>query len=389
MRKDLMRQESILEGRLTRREFLKLLGLFGGWLFVLGTVRFKGRGQTLRAKLGEGLREALFYERLSSSVVKCRLCYRNCLIPSGKRGICFARENRDGTLYTLTYGRPVAIHIDPVEKEPLFHFLPGTDTLCEGSATCNFECEYCINWEIALRKPEEVEAIPTTAEELVQIALRESVPIICFTYNEPTQQYEYVLDVVRLAKERGLRTTFHTNGGINPEPLAHLLPYIDSVAVDLKGFTDDFYKNVVHAELAPVLRTLELLREHGVWFEIVNLVIPTLNDDPDDISRMCRWILQHLGPDVPLHFSRFFPSYKLTRLPPTPLQTLERAYETAKEAGINYVYIGNVPGHKYAHTYCPSCGERLISRQLFLVTNEGLVGGCCKHCGQLIPGVWE
>jgi len=215
------------------------------------------------------------------------------------------------------------------------------------------------------------------------------VPIICFTYNEPTQQYEYVLDVVRLAKERGLRTTFHTNGGINPEPLEHLLPYIDSVAVDLKGFTDDFYKNVVHAELAPVLRTLELLREHGVWFEIVNLVIPTLNDDPDEIYRMCRWILQHLGPDVPLHFSRFFPSYKLTRLPPTPLQTLERAYETAQEAGINYVYIGNVPGHKYAHTYCPSCGKRLISRQLFLVDNEGLVEGLCKYCGRAIPGVWE
>lgn len=386
-----MKLESLLEqdkAALSRREFLKLLGLCGGWLLALSTFKLKGQGQMLLAPSKEDLYEALFYEGLGSTV-QCRLCFRNCPIPLDGRGSCFARENRNGTLYTLTYGHPVAIHIDPIEKEPLFHFLPGTDTLCAGSATCNFACEYCINWEIALRKPEEVESVPTTAEELVQIALRESVPTICFTYNEPTQQYEYILDVVRLAKEKGLRTTFHTNGGINPPPLEFVLPYIDSVAVDLKGFTNTFYKDIVHAELAPVLRTLEVLKKHGVWFEIVNLVIPTLNDQPDDISRMCRWIVKHLGPEIPIHFSRFFPSYKLTRLPPTPLQTLEQAHDIAKEMGIHHVYIGNVPGHKYAHTYCPKCGEILIQRQMFLVSSIGLSEGHCQYCGEAIPGVWE
>lgn len=374
---------------LSRRDFLKLLGLFGGWLLAFGKLKFPAGGQMVSAPPKEGLHEALFYKQLPAANVQCRLCYLNCLIPPNRRGACHSRENQGGTLYALTYARPVAIHINPVERMPLFHFLPSTNTLSVGSATCNFACKFCINWAIARRKPEEVKSIPVTAEELVQMALRESIPTICFTYNEPTQQYEYVLDVFRLAKAKGLRTTLQTNGGINPEPLEFLRPYTDSVAIDLKGFTDSFYKDIVRGELAPVLRTIELLKERGLWFEIVNLVIPTLNDRSDEISDMCQWIVQHLGPDVPVHFLRFFPAYRLTHLPPTPLRTLERAHNISKEAGINYAYIGNVPGHNYAHTYCPNCEQLLIRRQMFFVSEVGFTDGHCKYCGQMVPGMWE
>lgn len=374
--------------RISRRAFLKLLGLLGA-AFMLPSVRpLRTLAQAL-TEYGSDLHEALFYEKLSPTTAQCRLCFRNCLVGTGERGECRSRENIDGTLYTLTYGRPVAIHIDPVEKEPLFHFLPGSDTLCEGTATCNFACEHCINWEIALRMPEDVEAIPTTADELVEIAVRESVPTICFTYNEPTQQYEYVLDIVQRAKERGVRTTLHTNGGINPEPLDRLLPYLDSVAIDLKAFDDRFYRDIVHAELMPVLGTLERLAESGAWFEIVNLVIPTLNDSEDTIRQMCEWIVRNLGTAVPIHFSRFFPSHKLTRLPPTPLQTLERAHDIAVGEGIRFAYVGNVSGHRYAHTYCPRCGELLIQRQMFLVSCVGLSDDTCQYCGEPIQGTWR
>ena len=335
------------------------------------------------------LTEAKYYQPLDGNTVQCQLCFRKCIIQDGGRGFCLARENIRGKLYTLTYGKPVAVHIDPVEKEPLFHMEPGSNTLCVGTASCNLRCKNCINWHIAYKAPEEVEAVPMTAEEVVQTAIDHDVHTICFTYNEPTQQYEYMYDIAKLAKEKGLRVTFHSNGEMSPEPMRAILPYVDAVAIDLKAFDPDVYQQLTTGELAPVLDTLKLIKEQGVWLEVVCLIIPTWSDDLEDIKKMCSWILENLGEETPVHFSRFFPSCKLTGLSPTPLSTLEHAHDIAQELELYYVYIGNVSGHDYANTYCPKCGKILVERKGLLIRQNNIVDGRCNFCGHEIPGIWR
>jgi len=332
--------------------------------------------------------EARYYQTLEDNDVQCQLCFRKCIIPEGGRGFCLARENRHGKLYTLTYGKPVAMHIDPVEKEPLFHMEPGSDTLCIGTATCNLRCKNCINWHISFKAPEEVVAVPMTPEEVVQTAIDHDVHTICFTYNEPTQQYEFMYDIARLAKEKGLRVTFHSNGEMTPEPMKAILPYVDSVAIDLKAFNAEVYRQLTTGELAPVLDTLKLIKEQGVWLEVVCLIIPTWSDDLEDIEKMCIWIRENLGEETPVHFSRFFPTCKLAGLSPTPLSTLEQAHDIAREVGLHYVYVGNVSGHDYANTYCPKCGKILIERKGLLIQQNNIVDMRCKFCGHEIPGIW-
>ncbi|MCK4825756.1 AmmeMemoRadiSam system radical SAM enzyme, partial [bacterium] len=333
--------------------------------------------------------EAEFYRQLKDKTVQCRLCFRNCIIPEGKRGFCLARENREGKLYTLTYGKPVAIHIDPIEKEPLFHMEPGSNTLCVGTATCDLRCKNCINWHIAHKAPEELEAIPMTPADVLQTAIDRDIHTICFTYNEPTQQYEFIYDIAKIAKQEGLRITLHSNGEINSEPMEAILPYIDSAAIDLKAFNEEIYLKLTAGKLTPVLDTLKLIKKSGVWVEVIYLIIPTWNDDFEDIERMCVWIRNNLGEETPLHFSRFFPAYKLNSLSPTPISTLERAHAIAKESGLHYVYIGNVSGHAYANTYCPSCAKLLIERKGLLVQQNNITDGRCSFCGHEIPGIWE
>jgi pyruvate formate lyase activating enzyme len=335
------------------------------------------------------LREAMFYQKLPNNAVWCQLCFRKCIIPPGQRGFCRNRENREGKLYTIVYGKPCAIHVDPIEKEPQFHMLPGSEILCLATVSCNFRCRHCHNWPISQRSLEEVAYSELSPEEVVKIALDQRIPTISFTYTEPTAFYEYMFDIAKLAKAKGIRVLWHSNGSMNPEPLRELLKYTDAVTIDLKGFTQEFYSKVSSSELEPVLTTLKIIKEEGVWLEIVNLVIPTFNDDSKDIKRMCEWIKENLGEDVPLHFSRFFPAYKLTRLPPTPIETLERAREIAIEVGLKYVYIGNVPGHKYNSTFCPNCGKKLIHRTHFTVWSNNVEEGKCKFCGYKIPGIWE
>ena len=337
----------------------------------------------------EDLVEAQYYQTLEDNTVQCQLCFRYCVISEGERGFCLARENIDRTLYTLTYGSPVAMHIDPVEKEPLFHMEPGSNTLCVGTATCNLRCKNCINWHIAHQAPEDVEAVPMTPQEVVQAALDHDVHTICFTYNEPTQQYEFMYDIARLAKDNDLRVTFHSNGEMNPEPMMAILPYVDSAAIDLKAFDADVYRQLTTGELAPVLDTLKLIKAQGVWLEVVCLIIPTWSDDLEKIEEMCLWIRDNLGEETPVHFSRFFPTCTLTGLSPTPLSTLEQAYDIAREAGLHYVYIGNVSGHDYANTYCPNCGNLLIERRGLLIPQNHIVGGKCEFCGHEIPGIWK
>ena len=334
-------------------------------------------------------REAMFYQRLEDGSVQCGICFRRCLIPEAGRGFCRNRENRGGVLYSIVYGRPSAVHIDPVEKEPQLHFLPGSQILCLGTAGCNFRCQHCHNWHLSQRSIEEMDYIDLEPSEVVELALRKDIPSISFTYNEPISFYEYVYDVARLAKQKGLRIIWHSNGSINPEPLRELLRYTDAVTIDLKGFTNRFYSDVSQARLEPVLKTLQAIREAGIHLEIVNLIIPTLNDDAADIRRMCVWIKENLGPDVPLHFSRFSPAYKMTTIPPTPINKLEEAFSIAKEVGLNYVTIGNVPGHIYNSTFCPNCKKRIIHRRHFTVLENNIQDGRCKFCKTEIPGIWQ
>ncbi|MBU3958805.1 MAG: AmmeMemoRadiSam system radical SAM enzyme [Candidatus Omnitrophica bacterium] len=335
-------------------------------------------------------REAMFYEKLRNNKVRCQICFRRCIINEGKRGFCKNKENRTGVLYNIVYAKPSAVHIDPIEKEPQLHMLPGTKILCLGTAGCNFRCRHCHNWHLSQRSIEEMEyTYNLPPEEVVKIALEKKIPTISFTYNDPISFYEYVYDVARLAKSKGIKILWHSNGSINPEPLRELLEYTDAVTIDLKGFTDEFYREISSAELEPVLETLKIIKEEGVWLEIVNLVIPTLNDNPSDLKRMCEWIGKNLGRETPLHFSRFSPAYRMTHLPPTPMETLEAAYNIAKEAGLEYVTIGNAPGHKYNSTFCPRCQKRLIHRVHFTVLSNNIREGKCWFCSHEIPGIWD
>lgn len=337
----------------------------------------------------ETLTEASYYTQLDGDRVQCQLCFRRCTIAQGQRGECGDRENRGGILYSLVYGQPCAIQVDPVEKEPLYHMLPGTRTLCLGTAGCNFKCTFCHNWQISVRTPEETDNVPLSPEEAVITAMKLGCSSMSFTYNEPTVFYEYMYDVAKLAQERGLWTYFHTNGAMNPEPLRELLKHMDAVCVDLKGFTAEFYQETSNSKLEPVLNTLKIIKEEGIHLEIVNLVIPSLNDNPKDIERMCHWLKDTLGEDVPLHFTRFSPTYKLQKLPPTPIETLETARQIALDAGLNYVYIGNVPGHEANSTFCPHCGQTLIERVHFNVIYNCIKEGRCPFCDHQVPGIWD
>lgn len=384
--------KDIFANRISRRDFLKcclisLASLDAFWT-LLNLFSKKAEAKTRDVPLK---REAMFYKKLSDKICQCQVCFRGCTLRLGQRSFCRNKENIDGKLYNLVWGRPSVVHIDPIEKEPALHMLPGTPILCFGTAGCNFRCKFCHNWQLSQSSIEEMDYIhELNPEEAINLALRKRIPTLSFTYNEPISFYEYVYDIAKLAKQKGLKVLWHSNGSLNPQPLRELLKYTDSVTIDLKGFTQDFYQDVSQAQLEPVLRTLKIIRQEGnCGLEIVNLHIPTLNDNPQNIESMCIWIKENLGPDTPLHFSRFSPAYRLTNLPPTPIPTLEKAYEIAKRCGLNYVTIGNVPGHKYNSTFCPKCQERLIYRIHFQVLNNNIEGGRCKFCGHKIPGIWD
>jgi pyruvate formate lyase activating enzyme len=266
---------------------------------------------------------------------------------------------------------------------------PGATIFCTGTASCNNRCKFCHNWHLSQKSFEEIRHVVITPEETVELAQKMECDAVSFTYNEPTVFYEHMFDVARVAKQADMGTLFHTNGGMNEEPLAALLEHMDAVTVDLKAFTPKFYRELSSSKLEPVLRTLQQIHERGVHLEIVNLVVTTHNDDMDDIRRMCKWIRDTLSDEVPLHFTRFFPAYKLTSLPPTPIETLESAVQIADDEGLQYVYIGNCPGHKRNSTFCPECGEKIMERVHFSVLSLDVEKGKCRFCGHRIPGVWR
>jgi pyruvate formate lyase activating enzyme len=342
----------------------------------------------LQASAAGAGHEAAFYSSDSEGRVWCRLCPRKCVIGEGRRGACGVRENRGGRLFSLVYGKPCSVGVEPIEKAPLYHFMPGHKRFVIATAGCNLRCKHCQNWSISQAVFERVRSYDLPPGEVVDEAVRNGAKSICFTFTEPVIFYEYMFDVAKAARARGLKTSMITSGYINAEPMRKLLGALDAVKVDLKAFTEEFYERQCSGELKPVLDTLELVRREGRWLEIVNLVIPGQNDDPRDIRRMCRWIRKTLGPGVPVHFTRFFPAYKLSDVPPTPVETLERAYRIAKEEGLDFVYVGNVPGHEESNTLCPKCGRPLIVRMGYQIVSNSLKSGKCPGCGAKIPGNW-
>ncbi|MHC4169305.1 MAG: AmmeMemoRadiSam system radical SAM enzyme [Planctomycetota bacterium] len=324
--------------------------------------------------------------------VQCELCPKLCLIQPGQSGECRVRINLDGVLRSVVYGYPCSIHIDPIEKKPLFHFLPGTGILSIATVGCNLHCTNCQNWEMSQANPED-EGLPPAyvcpPEKLVELTRRNNCLSVAYTYTDPIVYYEYTYDSAKLARQAGIRNVLVTAGYINTEPWNKLLQYVDAANIDLKSMSDDFYRRICSATLKPVQNALVLAKASGVLVEVTNLVIPTLNDGPEQIRDLARWVKANLGAETPLHFSGFYPRYKMQKLPPTSLKTLETARRIAISEGLDYVYIGNVASAEGQNTYCPGCKKLLIERTGFRVLQNRIKEGGCPDCQREIHGVWK
>jgi len=336
------------------------------------------------------MKEAMFYERLDEKKVRCFLCAHHCVIKEGKRGICSVRENRDGTLYSLVYGRVISMNIDPIEKKPLFHFLPGSTSFSIATVGCNFRCEHCQNNEISQYPKEhegEIMGQPATPEAVVEAAGRNGCKSISYTYTEPTIFFEFAYDCAKLAHQKGIRNVFVSNGYTGPEAAKAIAPYLDGNNIDLKG-GDEFYKKICGARLDPVKETIRLMKALGVWVEVTTLIIPDYNDSEKDMRDIAEF-LSSVDPSMPWHVTQFYPTYRILDKPRTPVKTLRRAREIGFEAGLKYVYEGNVPGEGGENTYCPDCKKLLIHRFGFSIGENTIKDGTCPKCGHNIKGVWK
>ncbi|MFH1848973.1 MAG: AmmeMemoRadiSam system radical SAM enzyme [archaeon] len=333
-------------------------------------------------------KEASHYTRLSDSVL-CTLCPHGCRLGPNDRGFCRNRVNKDNKLYTIGYGNPCSVHVDPIEKKPLYHFLPATKSFSLAVAGCSFRCLNCQNWQISQESPEQTANIDLMPENVARSAEKEGCASIAYTYSEPSTFYEYMYDTGHLADEKGIKNVWITSGYLNEKPLRELCRVIHAANVDLKGFSEQLYQKLTAGSLKPVLDTLKILKEEDVWFEITNLVVPGYTDNPDMIREMSEWIYRNLGPDYPLHISRFHPAYRLAHVPSTPESMLKKAREIALDAGLHYVYIGNMPGSPAENTYCPNDAKLLIERKGYSIMQNNIEDGRCKYCGEKIAGVWE
>ena len=377
---------------MTRRQMLRqcLLKGIGAGLAPGAIAACSLGGRTTAGAAAVKARPAQFYEKLDQKRVKCTLCPKECKVGDRERGFCGVRENRGGSYYTLVWGQAAAANVDPIEKKPLFHFHPGATAFSIATVGCNMDCKDCQNWDISQTRPEQFKnAVDLPPASVCDLAARYRAPVIAYTYSEPVVFYEYMYDTAVAARARGLRSVMISNGYILREPMVKLCKVLDAVKIDLKGFREDFYKTYCVAELKPVLETIKLVHGLGVWLELVYLVVPTLNDQPGPITEMCKWLVQTVGRDVPLHFSRFHPDYQLKNLPPTPYATLEKCHKIAVDAGLRYVYLGNVPHSDAENTRCPHCKRVVVERNGFQVLSTNIRGGKCRFCGTPIPGVWS
>ena len=334
------------------------------------------------------MKQALFYKQLKNNIVQCQLCPHFCTLKEGERGKCGVRENQRGRLFSLVYNQPCSLCLDPIEKKPLYNFLPGKLALSIATVGCNLECKHCQNYEISQANPDDFPIKEITPKQIIKEAKEKKVRIISYTYTEPTIFYEYMLDIAKLAKKEGIKNMIVSNGFINPQPLRELCKYIDSANIDLKSIDDDFYRKICSARVEPVLETLKTLKKQGVWLEITNLLIPGLNDKEKEIKKLVKWVKENLGTKVPVHFTAFYPTYKLSHLPPTSIETLKKARRIAMKH-LKYVYIGNIPDSDGDTTFCPKCGKTLIKRRLFSIIENNLKRGKCSSCNEKIDGVWD
>ncbi|MCR4438581.1 MAG: AmmeMemoRadiSam system radical SAM enzyme [bacterium] len=335
------------------------------------------------------MKEALFYAKLEGGKVRCELCPHRCIIGEGKTGVCGVRQNKGGVLYSLVYGKAIAVHVDPIEKKPLFHVYPGSRSFSLATVGCNFSCRFCQNADISQmpRNTGHVAGEDLPPDEVVAAALRHHCRTIAYTYTEPTVFYEYAEACAQGAVAHGIKNVFVTNGFICEEPLRRLQGVLHAANVDLKGFDEQFYRKVVGGRLDSVLQTLRLMKELGMWVEVTTLLVPTHVDQEDQLRAIARFIVEELGKETPWHVTRFYPQYRLTDLPPTPLASLHRARQIGLEAGLHYVYSGNVPSDEGEHTYCYKCGATVIERHGFSVRQVRLREGACAHCGAPIHGI--
>ena len=333
------------------------------------------------------MKEALLYNKMDNADVRCNLCAHRCLISEGKKGICQVRQNRQGTLYTLVYGRTISSNVDPVEKKPLYHFHPGSTAYSIATPGCNFRCQWCQNWEISQMPPDRdlVLGDEATPDQVVAAAKRSGCRSIAYTYTEPTVFFEYAYDIAQQAHRAEVANIYVTNGFMTGEMLDTFYPLLDAANVDLKAFQDETYRKLIGGRLQPVLDSLKKMKQQDVWVEVTTLVIPGINDEPDELRDIAQFISQELGPETPWHISRFFPTYKLTDVPPTSVETMDKAEEIGRAAGLHYVYLGNLHGE--TNTFCHQCGQLLIQRLGYRIVRNDVSEGKCPRCGTPVAGV--
>ncbi len=372
--------------RKSKRDFLKkCLALSAG---IICTRLPEAAGMTVSSEQKAGLKLALFQEETPRGIM-CRICPNECVLKEGEISKCNNRRVRDSKLFTMAFGNPCSVNIDPVEKKPLYHFFPGSRAYSIATAGCNLVCLNCQNWTISQTSPDKTRNYDLMPEMVVGEASKNNCRSIAYTYSEPTTFYEYTYETASLARNAGIKNIVKSNGYINPEPLKKLCAVIDAANIDLKSFNESTYLKLSGGKLQPVLDSLKIYKEMGIWLEITNLIVPTWTDNIDEIGKMCKWLSDNDFKDTPLHFSRFQPMHKLEQLPPTPVEILRSAASIAMGEGLKYVYIGNIPGNEMADTKCPSCGTTVVARQGFRIVSNYITDGKCSKCGKEVKGIWS
>jgi pyruvate formate lyase activating enzyme len=371
---------------ISKRDFLKKTMAVSAGFFCLpcGTIK-----SAMNSESNSIYKKIAMYQEETARGIMCRICPNECVLKEGELSKCNNRKVKDSKLYTLAYGNPCTVNVDPIEKKPLYHFLPGSRAYSIATAGCNLVCLNCQNWTISQISPDKTRNYDLQPEKVVEECIKNKCSSIAYTYSEPTTFYEYVYDTATYARNAGIKNIIKSNGYINPQPLRNLCSVIDGANIDLKAFSESTYLKLTGGKLQPVLDSLKVYKDMGVWLEITNLIVPTWTDNPDETGKMCKWLSENGFQDTPIHFSRFYPMHKLEQLPPTPVEILNNAYNIAVSEGLKYVYTGNVPGNDMSDTICPSCKSVLVTRQGYRIVANSVISGKCNKCGKPVDGIWN